>query len=276
MKTGEKDFTQLLQTLTSYFPSHPLIEKPSLPFTILILSPHPDDECIVGSLPLRLMHENNAQIINIAVTMGSKKERQKPRLKELQAACEVLDIELDVLSQDWTKKAQELKSLIQKYQPQLILAPHLKDHHPAHIKTGKLLRKVLKTYKTPTLVAWTEFWGVMEKPNCLIEVPSEIVQLQMEALAKHVGEVERNPYHLRLPAWMMDNVRRGSEIISNVGGEVPNMPFGVIYHLQIFKNAKFSDAKLPTPFLSSLADLGQIFNEILEAASGSKTKVKRG
>ena len=270
------DFTSILKTLTSLFPSHPVIEKTSLPFTIMILSPHPDDECIIGSLPLRMMLENNAHIINVAVTLGSKKDRQKPRLKELQNACEVLEMDLDVLSEDWTKKSRELKALIQKYQPQLILAPHLKDHHPSHIKTGKLLQKVLKGSKIKTLVAWTEFWGAMEKPNCLIEVPAEILELQMKALMKHEGEVKRNPYHLRLPAWMMDNVRRGGEIINNVGGEVPTMAFGVIYHLQLFKNEKYKDVELPTPFLSSLADLGQIFNEILEAASGSKTKVKRG
>ncbi len=268
------DFTQLIKTLSSPFPSYPLVPKSSLPFTILILSPHPDDESIIGSLALRLMHENNAHIINVAVTLGSNKKRQKARLKELQNACELLEMDLDVLSEDWPTKAKELKSLIQKYQPNLILAPHLKDHHPTHIKTGKLLEKVLKTTKLNTLVAWTEFWGQMEKPNCLIEVPHEILELQMKALVMHTGEIARNPYHLRLPAWMMDNVRRGGEIISNVGGEVPQMPFGVIYQLQLFKNGKFSKVKLSTPFLSALADLGQIFNEILEAASGSRTKVK--
>ena len=135
------EFTQFIKTLSSPFICHPLIPKSSLPFTILILSPHPDDESIIGSLPLRLMHENNAHIINIAVTLGSKKTRQKPRLKELQNACTFLEMDLDVLSEDWSVKAKELKSLIQKYQPHLILAPHLKDHHPTHIKTGKLLEK---------------------------------------------------------------------------------------------------------------------------------------
>ncbi len=274
MKAGEMEFTQLINALSSPFSVHPLIPKLTLPFTVLILSPHPDDESIIGSLPLRLMHENNAHIINVAVTLGSKKVRQKARLKELQNACEFLEMDLDILSENWSTKAKELKALIQKYQPQLILAPHLKDHHPTHIKTGKLLEKVLKTSKTNTLVAWTEFWGAMEKPNCLVEVPNEILELQMKALVMHAGEVSRNPYHLRLPAWMMDNVRRGGEIISNVGGEVPQMPFGVIYHLQLNKKGKFTNVKLPTPFLTSLADLGQIFNEILEAASGSKTKVK--
>jgi N-acetylglucosamine malate deacetylase 1 len=274
MKAGEMEFTHYLQTISSPFPSHPLIEKTSTPFIVMIISPHPDDECIIGSLALRLMLENNAQIINVAVTLGSKKERQKARLKELNAACEFLEMDLDVLSEDWTKKTKELKALIEKYQPQLILAPHTKDHHPTHIKTGKLLEKVLKTTKLKCLVAWTEFWGAQEKPNCLIEVPQEIVARQMQALTFHRGEIARNPYHLRLPGWMLDNVRRGGEIISNIGAEVPGMPFGVIYRLQVFKNKKFTDAKLPTPFLTTFADLAQIFNEILEAASGSRTKVK--
>ena len=34
----------------------------------LILSPHPDDECIIGGLPLRLMKEGGIRIINVAIT----------------------------------------------------------------------------------------------------------------------------------------------------------------------------------------------------------------
>lgn len=268
------EFTPYLQALSSPFASSPLIIKSSTPFTVLIVSPHPDDECIVGALALRLAHENNAHVINVAVTLGSKKERQKARLKELQRACEALEFELDILSEDWIKKAKELKSLIEKYQPHLILAPHTKDQHPTHIKTGKMVEKILKSTKHTCLVAWSEFWGQLEKPNCLIEVPHEILEEQMQALSLHEGEVQRNPYHLRLPAWMMDNVRRGGEIVSHMGGEVPTMPFGVIYRLQILKNKKIKDADLLTPTLSTYADLGQIFNEILEAASGSRTKVK--
>lgn len=268
------EFTSYLQQISAPFSVSPLVPKSRLPFTVLILSPHPDDECIVGSLPLRLQQENNATLINVAVTLGSKVERRKARLQELQAATGKLDMELDILSDDWTKKARELKALIQKYQPQLILAPHVKDHHPTHIKTGKLLMKLLKTIKTPTLIAWSEFWGAMEKPNLLIEVPLEILEQQMSALALHTGEVKRNPYHLRLPGWMLDNVRRGGEVITNTGGDVPAFAFGVIYKLELYKAGKARQPELPSPFLSSFADLGQIFNEILEAASGSKTKTK--
>jgi N-acetylglucosamine malate deacetylase 1 len=274
VSNGEMDFTPILKTLSSLFPESPLIKKKSLPLVVMILSPHPDDESIIGSLPLRLSHENNAHVINIAVTLGSKVERRKERIKELEDACEILKMENIILDENWKKKEKELKSLIQKYQPNLILAPHLKDHHPAHIKTGQLLKKTLTSLKTTTtLVAWTEFWGVMSKPNLMVEVPTEIVELQMKALEKHVGEVSRNAYHLRLPAWMMDNVRRGSEVIGGKGVEATQMPFAVLYQLQLFKKGKFSTPKF-TSFLTNKENIGQIFKLILDAASGSKTKVK--
>ena len=114
----------------------------------------------------------------------------------------------------------------------------------------------------------------MSKPNILVEVPTEIVELQMKALEMHTGEVSRNPYHLRLPAWMMDNVRRGSEVIGGTGANAGNMAYGVLYQLQLFKNGKFSKPKMEFNTLSTWADIGQIFKLILEAASGSRTKVK--
>ena len=268
------EITKILKPFSQLFPSAPLIIKPSLPFTIMILSPHPDDECITGSLPLRLLHENNAHIINVAVTLGSKIERQEERKQELLKACELLEMECLFLAESWSKKVKELKSLIQKYQPNLILAPHLKDHHPTHIKTGELLLKVLESIKTTHLICWTEFWGQMKKPNILVEVPEEILELQMQALAMHVGEVERNPYHLRLPAWMMDNVRRGSEVISGPGSEANHMAYGVLYQLQLFQKGKVKAVKLDTPILQADTNIAQIFKLILEAASGSKTKVK--
>ena len=37
----------------------------------LIFSPHPDDECIIGGLALRLMREGGMRVVNVAVTQGS-------------------------------------------------------------------------------------------------------------------------------------------------------------------------------------------------------------
>lgn len=269
------DFTPYLRSISKYFPLSKLKKKSPSQMTIFILSPHPDDECITGSLALRLMHENGARVINVAVTLGSKPERKKERLMELREACDLLEFELEVLSEDWKTKSKELKSLLQKYNPDLIIAPHAKDHHPTHIKTGELLGAVIsKMNKEHFLIAWSEFWAPLKKPNLLVEVPTEIVNFQMQGLLKHKGEVERNPYHLRLPAWMMDNVRRGSEIIAGKGETSSPMVFGVLYQLQRSKKGKLTSIKLVEPFLDNKKDLGQIFKLILDAASGSTTKVK--
>jgi hypothetical protein len=54
------------------------------------------------------------------------------------------------------------------------------------------------------------------------------------ALACHVEEVRRNPYHLRLPGWMADNVRRGAEVCGGQGAAAPTFSFGTIYHIGHF------------------------------------------
>src|SRR5438128_9624285 len=55
---------------------------------VLVFSPHPDDEVIIGGLALRLLREAKWNVINVAVTQGSKKERQAERFQELKNCCE--------------------------------------------------------------------------------------------------------------------------------------------------------------------------------------------
>src|SRR5688500_15071075 len=62
--------------------------------SVLIFSPHPDDECIIGALPLRLLRQDKMRVINVAVTQGSKKERQSGRLEELKRACDFMGFDL--------------------------------------------------------------------------------------------------------------------------------------------------------------------------------------
>jgi hypothetical protein len=59
------------------------------------------------------------------------------------------------------------------------------------------------------------------------------------ALSLHSGEVARNPYHLRLPAWMMDNVRRGTELIGGQGASAPRFGFATLYRLRGWKDGDF-------------------------------------
>src|SRR3954470_6353871 len=64
----------------------------------LIFSSHPDDECIIGGLALRLMREVGMRVINIAVTLGGNKERQPERWRELKEACNWLGFGLEAVA----------------------------------------------------------------------------------------------------------------------------------------------------------------------------------
>jgi len=117
MRNGEMDFTPILKSLASLFPSSNIRRKNPIPFHILIISPHPDDECIMSSLALRMKLENKAKVTNIAITLGSKEERKKTRLSELKSACNELQFKLEVLPDDWKKKLPALVRSIKKNRP---------------------------------------------------------------------------------------------------------------------------------------------------------------
>jgi hypothetical protein len=58
----------------------------------------------------------------------------------------------------------------------------------------------------------------------------------------HVGEVRRNPFHLFLPAWMQENVRRGSELVGGQGEAAPDWPFATLYQMRKWENGNFAEA----------------------------------
>ena len=230
--------------------------------TIMVFSPHPDDECVVGALPLRWRHQKAARVINVAVTLGSNRERQQARLKELERACEHLHFENHVLGWEEVlprevsfqaiedrrrQRSEHLAGLIREYRPLMVCYPHLYDLHPAHIGVHELVEDALRTIP-PAEQPWrcyTEFWHPMVQPNLMVEVDRPLLAQLLRALAEHVGEIERNPYHLKLPAWMIDNTRRGSERICGKGTETYEMPFTTLYRLEHATGKEVSEPTLP-------------------------------
>src|SRR3954447_11516754 len=85
------EFARLVEKGKSFplggFPPAPRVEIAADAPKALFFAPHPDDETIIGGLALRLLREAKWNVINVAVTQGSKRERQAERLQELKAAC---------------------------------------------------------------------------------------------------------------------------------------------------------------------------------------------
>ncbi|MFA7613518.1 MAG: PIG-L family deacetylase [Candidatus Caldatribacteriota bacterium] len=253
MKTTAQSFINFYQTIFSINSSTPKVQHSK---TALILAPHPDDECLMGPFALRLKIENNSKVIACAFSLGSNTARQKERAQEFLDACSTLDFHPEILDED-EKKKEKLIQLIQSEQIDLIIAPHLKDHHPTHIKAGELARDVIKSIKFNGLYLESEFWGELENPNLLIEVTKETFIKQFEALTKHTGEIQRNPYHLRLAANLVNNVRRGAEKVSSLGSSAPQFAFGSLYQGYQVKDGELYS--LPTQILDYAKDLSSIF-----------------
>ncbi len=104
------DYARLLKEGRSFplgtFKSAPRPEIPANAPKALFFAPHPDDECIVGGIAMRLLRQARISLTNVAVTLGSKKERQQERLRELQNACNYIGFNLETHGARWAGENQ--------------------------------------------------------------------------------------------------------------------------------------------------------------------------
>lgn len=209
------------------------------PAKVLIFSPHPDDESIIGLLPLRLMRERNMQIINVPVTHGSNPDRRPGRAEELAKACAFLGWH-NLGGKDGVQDLEEddICRILLNIRPEVVFMPHAADWNSRHVSTHKLVVSALSRMPDDFAckVVETEYWGNMDDPNLMVEGDTCAVADLVAATSLHVGEVARNPYHLSLPFWMMDNVRRGSELVGGQGTSAPDFTFATLYRLRHFRH----------------------------------------
>ncbi len=219
----------------------------------VILAPHPDDECIVGGLALRLRREAGVRVVNVAVTLGSNQARRAERRSELAGACRYLDFECEDVDTagleritatartsdpvHWNACVDKLATVLSRLRPSIVFVPHSKDWNGTHIGTHHLgLDALARLPGLMTTVVETEFWGAMDDPNLMVESSTSDVADLCAALSFHVGEIARNPYHVRLPAWLLDNVRRGGELVGGQGNAAPAFTFATLYRVSLYRD----------------------------------------
>lgn len=220
---------------------------------VVLCSPHPDDEALVGALALRLRLESGARVVNCAITLGENKAERPRRLAEVTASCAALGFRLIVLNHphgldsvrpntrstspaEWAKKVRALSEVLDQEKPDIVFLPHAEDFHPAHLGTHHLALDALAAHlkqltREPVMLVETEYWHELPSPNLMIGVSPEVEAALLMAVAEHGGEVARNPYHIRHPARLIDNVRRGSEVVGGVGAAACTFPFAELYRV---------------------------------------------
>jgi LmbE family N-acetylglucosaminyl deacetylase len=243
--------------------------------TVLIFAPHPDDEVIIGGLPLRLLRELKQNVVNVAVTLGSREDRKAERWQELENCCGYVGFGLVAPAERgleginpasrendprrWSASVSAIAGLLTTHQPSTVFFPHADDWNKTHIAVHHLLVEALRSSGVTCLVVETEFWRAMDTPNLMVESSAADVADLVAALSLHTGEVARNAYHLRLPAWMIDNVRRGAELIGGQGGTAPRFAFATLYRLRRWESGGFHNILDGGRVLSCQEDLSTLF-----------------
>jgi N-acetylglucosamine malate deacetylase 1 len=279
-----QDFVARYAQLVSHGKQLPLGGLPGLPSPqlapnaprVLIFSPHPDDEVIIGGLPLRLLREAGMRVINVAVTQGSRKDRQQERWEELSACCRYIGFDLLATTKNgleninlktrlqspdaWEQSVSRIAEILRDQQPKIIFFPHEEDWNSSHIGTHHLVVDALRNVADADMfTVETEFWGAMDTPNLMVESSEQDVVDLISALSFHVGEVRRNPYHVRLPAWLMDNVRRGGELVGGQGAAAPEFTFATLYRVRRWSRGEFKNVFDGGRAISARDDVTRLF-----------------
>jgi LmbE family N-acetylglucosaminyl deacetylase len=201
---------------------------------VLIFSPHPDDECLMAGCVLRMQEEWGATVTVVPYSYGSDVNRRMARLIELKEATQCLGFDLlDPRKNNSMDKltVTEFADAVNALSPEIIVSPHARDFHPAHMETHQMVASMISNSSIKVWIQ-TEYWQAAEKPNFFVPLSVDQVVKIGEALQKHVGEVSRNPYHLSLPAWYMDQARRAPELISGFGGKSETV-FGQLLQVRL-------------------------------------------
>ena len=198
--------------------------------TALLLAPHPDDECLMGLLPLRLQEECGFDVRVVPFSLGSRVERRKARAAELRAACRELGFRVTGAVEPSADRMgmKELAGILARWRPSVFFLAHAKDGHATHRAAHAAGVAAMDAAGGTFQVVETEYWHPLERPNLMVAATRNHLNRLRRALECHRGEVARNDYAARLPAWMIDNVRRGAELVGGAGAAAPEIAYATL------------------------------------------------
>jgi LmbE family N-acetylglucosaminyl deacetylase len=233
-----------------------VIRKRGTHSPILIVSPHPDDECILGSIALRLQWENKCPIFVLPATYGSQYTQRARRLDELQAACKTLNWSLYNRSLTKNFSMLELKKILEKLKPVAIVTYHPRDNHPTHSKISQIVLDCLKQNNITSTLFLGEYWSTLRRPNLSVELSIKNRSQLIKGLKNHKEEIKRNPYHLSLESWWNDSSRRGRELL-----KISAKSFGEVTHTALYECYEVHNKRLKrkkSQHISLQHDLGEL------------------
>lgn len=172
--------------------------------TVIVFSPHPDDD-ILGCGGTLVKHvKENARVIIVYFTSGEKaftpptpEELARIREEEAKEAAHFLGVhELVFLREpdgnltNSTALVDKVAALISDLEPDIIYVTHKVELHPDHMAANSIVVDAVGTLKKSfhPLVLGYEVWTPLETITHISDISTEITQ-KLNALAKHNSQV---------------------------------------------------------------------------------------
>lgn len=173
--------------------------------TIMIFSPHPDDDVISLGGTMKLLSTEGIRIIVVYLTDGSKgykkskdvtyivSKREKEAVDSLSILginefefMKYIDSELSVT----IDKIVALNLLLERYQPDVIFAPFFLDRNNDHVMTTKMLSHSLTDYPNKIICFLYEVWSPLPA-NSVIDISSVVPEKKRAINCHHsqIGEI---------------------------------------------------------------------------------------
>jgi len=183
--------------------------------SVLIFSPHPDDTSISCGGIASLLSLHN-RVVSVVMTTGhrakseglNRAERIARREKESIAEGKILGAETVFLKlplydagtlQEEDRKT--LLDLLERYRPDWIFLPDLKDPHPTHHLCTQLILQSAEAYtqvRKTTLQLWhyESPWSLFnqEDYNVIVSLPPATFEKKLKAILAHASQNQRTRY----------------------------------------------------------------------------------
>ena len=172
--------------------------------TVLLVSPHPDDELIPAGGTLVTLRDAGWRVHNLACGLGRPDQHERRRA-ELTEACELAGFELDCvdppvpmsrgddLDEAHHRLLDSIRQRLDALRPDLVVAPGPADGHHGHELVARAAIDAVEAAARPQTVWWWELWGHLRRPTLLVNVEG-VLDRVIAALRCHAGELERSDY----------------------------------------------------------------------------------
>ena len=173
--------------------------------TVLHVSAHPDDESIGAPCTLLHLRTRGARVGVAACGLGRPADHARRR-GELAAATAFAGFELvvhepplglssgDDLDTAHRHLVPWLVRLLDSWDADLVVGPHLHDVHPAHEAVARAIRDAVpRAARPPVWWSWG-IWADLRRPTLLFPCSPDLVDRAVAMLRHHEGEVARNNY----------------------------------------------------------------------------------